>query len=183
METATARDRLRDLLRKRAVLRGDFVLSSGQHSNVYLDARLVTLSAEGSALVGAVLTDALADAAVDAVAGLTLGADPIVSSVAVVSGLQERPIDGLIVRKAAKGHGAGRRIEGPWHDGVRVAIVEDTVTTGASALDAARAVEEAGGRVAGFWALIDRDQGGRETIEATGLPFVAIFQAQELLAE
>lgn len=181
MDQATAYERLKALLRERAVLRGNFVLSSGRRSDVYLDARLVTLSAEGSGLVGTVLEEALSGAGVDAVAGLTLGADPIVASVAVVSGLRDRSIDGLIVRKTAKDHGAGRRIEGPWRDGTRVAVVEDTVTTGASALEAARAVEEAGGEVVGFWAIIDRKQGGREAIEATGKPFHALYDASELL--
>jgi orotate phosphoribosyltransferase len=172
---------LAGLLRRRAVLRGDFVLSSGQRSPYYLDARIVTLSAEGSALVGAVFLEALDGVHADAVAGLTLGADPIVSAIATYAGLCSRPIDGLIVRKAAKEHGAGRRIEGPWRSHLRVAVVDDTLTTGTSALQAARVVEEAGGTVCGIWALIDRGQGAREAIEAAGYTFRAIFLASELV--
>src|SRR5579884_2348473 len=118
------------LLRRDAVLYGDFVLSSGQRSSYYLDARRVTLSAAAAHLVGQVFVQRLAGQEIDAVGGLTLGADPIVSAIATVSGELGRPIDGLIVRKAAKEHGSGRRIEGPWREGVRVAVVEDTMTTG-----------------------------------------------------
>jgi orotate phosphoribosyltransferase len=170
------------ILRERAVLHGDFVLSSGQHSKVYLDARLVTLSARGSGLVGRVLLDALQGYEVDAVAGLAIGADPIVTAVAVLAGQDGRTIDALIVRKERKEHGAGRQIEGPWRDGMRVAVLEDTVTTGAALLQAAQAVQAAGGIVVGAWALIDREQGGRENLTAAGHQFHAVFTAAELLA-
>ncbi|MGI8827048.1 MAG: orotate phosphoribosyltransferase [Chloroflexota bacterium] len=181
MFDSSDRARLLALLREHAVLRGEFVLSSGTRSTVYLDARRVTLSARGSPLVGALLLDAIGD--VDAVAGPTLAADPIVTSVAVRAGLAGRQVDGLIVRKEAKVHGAGRRIEGPWRDGMTVAIVDDTSTTGASSLDAARAVAEAGGHVAGIWQLIDREQGAREAVEREGYTFWAAFTAGEVLEE
>jgi orotate phosphoribosyltransferase len=168
------------LLRQKAVLHGDFVLSSGQRSNVYLDARRVTLSAEGSVLVGRVFLDALGGAGAEAIAGLTLGADPIVAAIALMSGLDGLALDGLIVRKERKEHGAGRRIEGPWRPGLRVAVVDDTLTTGASSLSAARAVEEEGGHVCGVYALIDREQGARQAIERAGYAFHAIFTAAEL---
>jgi orotate phosphoribosyltransferase len=168
------------LLRERAVLCGDFILTSGRRSPYYLDARLVTLSAAGSRLVGLVLLSMLPDD-IDAVAGLTLGADPIVTAVALTSAQQGRPIDGLIVRKEAKTHGAGRRIEGPWRVGLRVAIVDDTLTTGGSSLQAAQAVVEEGGHVCGVYALIDREQGAREAIEAAGHPFYAAFTAAEII--
>lgn len=176
-----ARSALRTVLRERAVLRGEFVLSSGQRSSVYLDARLVTLSAAGSGLVGAVLLAALRPFDAQAVAGLAIGADPLVTAVALVSGMRGEPIDGLIVRKEAKAHGAGRRIEGPWRPGLRVAILEDTMTTGASSLQAAEAVTEAGGQVVCVLGLIDRQQGAREAIEQAGYPFGAVFTARELI--
>ncbi|HEX6507818.1 MAG TPA: orotate phosphoribosyltransferase, partial [Chloroflexota bacterium] len=97
------------------------------------------------------------------------------------SGSSGGALDGLIVRKERKEHGAGRRIEGPWRDGMRVAVVDDTLTTGASSLEAARAVEEAGGSVAAVYALIDREQGARAAIEAEGYPFHSVFTARELL--
>ncbi len=176
-----ARADLLKLLQERAVLWGDFILSSGLHSPYYLDARLVTLSAHGAPLVARVFLDCLPVAAIDAVAGLTIGADPIVSAIATLSGLDRTGIDALIVRKQAKGHGAGRRVEGPWREGIRVAIVDDTLTTGASSLDAARAIEEAGGRVQGIYALVDRAQGASEAAAAAGYAFTAIFTADEVL--
>jgi len=164
-------------------LRGDFVLSSGRRSSYYVDARLVTLSSEGSGLVGTVFCEALRDLEVQAVAGPTLGADPIVTAIAVISGLDGRGLDGFIIRKERKEHGTGRQIEGPWREGLRVAIVEDSLTTGASCLDAARAVEEAGGTVRAVLGLIDRQQGARDAIEAAGYPFGAIFTISDLLDE
>jgi orotate phosphoribosyltransferase len=169
------------MLRANAVLLGNFVLSSGKRSNYYLDARVVTLSAAGGALIGRVFCDLLEGTEVDAVAGLTLGADPIVTAISVISATRARPLDGLIVRKQAKGHGAGRRIEGPWRPGLRVAIVDDTLTTGASSLEAARAIEDAGGTVTGVWALIDRQEGAEEAIAAAGYRFETICRARELL--
>jgi orotate phosphoribosyltransferase len=172
---------LLEILRRDAVLRGDFVLSSGRRSSFYLDARRVTLSAASASLVGLVFLQHLQSLEIDAVAGLTLGADPIVSAIAVVSGERSHPLDGLIVRKASKEHGAGRRIEGPWREGVRVAVVEDTMTTGASALVAAEAVEEAGGKVRAVWGLVDREEGAREAVTRAGYEFGAIFSVGELI--
>jgi orotate phosphoribosyltransferase len=178
-----ARYRLLSLLRQEALLRGDFILSSGQHSTYYLDARRVTLSSRGSPLVGAVFLRALQDSGVEAVAGLSVGADPIVCAIAVTAGQRNLAIDGLIVRKEPKGHGTGRVLEGPWREGKRVAIVDDTLTTGASALQAARAVEDAGGEICGIWALIDRNQGARGAIEGAGYAFAAIFSSDEILED
>lgn len=175
-------DQLKLLLRREAVLRGDFILSSGQRSEWYLDARLVTLSSTGAWLVGRAFAECLHGHEVDAVAGLAIGADPIVAAIAAYSGSIDRRLDGLIVRKERKEHGTGRRIEGPWRDGLRVAVVDDTLTTGSSSLEAARAVEEAGGSVEGVYALIDREQGARAAVEGAGYPFVALFTARELLA-
>lgn len=176
-----ARSRLKQILRERAVIRGDFVLSSGRRSDYYLDARLVTLSAEGSGLVGHVLLSEITDSGAQAVAGLAIGADPVVASIAVVAGLMGQSVDGLIVRKEAKNHGTGQRVEGPLKPGMKVAIVEDTVTTGASCLSAARAVQDEGGRIVGVYALIDRDQGARKKFESEGYLYSAVFTHSELL--
>jgi orotate phosphoribosyltransferase len=180
-EVDAARSRLLEILRRRAVLRGDFLLSSGQHSTYYIDARQVTLSSEGSYLVAELFLRYWTSDQLDAVAGLAVGADPIVAAIATVAGLTGRSIDGVIVRKDAKAHGTGGRLVGPWSEGMRVAVVDDTFTTGASALVTARAIEEAGGHVVGVYALIDREQGAREAIEANGYSFTAIFRAKELL--
>jgi orotate phosphoribosyltransferase len=171
------------VLRRRAVLHGDFVLSAGGRSSHYIDARLVTLSSEGSVLVGQVFCEMLHDADVDAAAGLTVGADPIVTAIAVTSSTRDKPIEGLIVRKERKAHGTGHRIEGPFRPGMRVAVVDDTFTTGASALNAAEAIVEAGGTVVGVYALIDRGEGAREAIAAAGYPFTAIYPARELVGD
>lgn len=179
-DTRTA---LLSLLRDRALLHGEFILSSGQPSAYYLDARLVTLSAVGAPLVARAFLDALPLGQIDAVAGLTVGADPIVTSIAVLSGFEGRSIDALIVRKETKQHGTVRRIEGPWHKDRRVAIVDDTLTTGASSLQAAQTIVESGGTVCGVYALIDRGQGAGEAIQAAGYSFTSIFTAAEILQE
>jgi orotate phosphoribosyltransferase len=162
-------------------MHGDFVLSSGRRSRYYIDARLVTLSAEGAPLVGSIFLDAMRDTEIDAVAGLAIGADPIVAAITTVAGIAGRSIDGLIVRKEPKAHGAGGRLVGPWRERMRVAIVDDTFTTGASALTAAKAIEEAGGTVVGVFALIDREEGAREAIESDGYDFAVIYTADELI--
>lgn len=179
-EDGGARARLREMLRERAVLHGDFLLSSGSRSPYYLDARLVTLSSAGSLLVAETFLATL-PGGLDGVAGPSIGADPIVTAIALVSGVRRQPLDAFIVRGEQKGHGAGRRIEGPWRQGLRVAVVDDTLTTGRSCLEAASVVEEEGATVAGIYALIDRGQGAREAIEAAGYTYAPIFSAGELL--
>jgi len=141
----------------------------------------VTLSSSGSYLVGRMFMEVLQTTGIDAVAGLTLGADPIVSAIVTIAGLNGSSVDGLIVRKQAKEHGAGRRIEGPWRPGRRVAVVDDTLTTGSSALVAAKAITDEGGTVSGIYALVDREQGARQAIEAAGYPYTSLFTAEEIL--
>lgn len=163
------------------MLRGNFVLSSGGTSDVYVDARRVTLSGEGGRLVGAVVLDMLSGSKVDGVAGMTLGADPVVTAVAVMSACQVKPLDGLLVRKEAKEHGASKRVEGPLRPGMRVAVVEDTATTGRSALEAVAALREAGVTVESVITLIDREEGARQAVEASGLAFSTVFSIGEVL--
>lgn len=118
---------------------------------------------------------------VDSVGGLTLGADPISYAISYTSGLTDRPLRAFTVRKEAKTHGTGKLIEGPFQPGDRVVVIEDVITTGGSALRAVAAVQEAGGILAGVLALVDRQEGGREAIEAAGLKVVSLVTAQELL--
>jgi orotate phosphoribosyltransferase len=177
------RDDLLTLLRQHAVLHGDFVLASGQRSSYYLDARLVTLSAVGSRLVGRLMYDYLAADPPDAVGGMSLGADPIVTAITVTSALEGRAIDGLLVRKTAKTHGVHRRVEGPLRPSMRVVVVEDTVTTGNSPLAAVEAIRAEGGHVEHVLALIDREQGATERLRAEGLHFHAFYTAREILGE
>lgn len=181
----TAKDRLRSLLVRRSLRLGDFTLASGARSSYYIDARLTTMSAEGQALVGEVCLDAIENAGLDVsyVGGLTLGADPVTYAVAHESWSRDRPLDGFTVRKSAKSHGTGKRIEGGLPEGARTVVVEDTMTTGGSALEAIEVVREHGATVEALLVLVDRSEGGRETIESADVPVVAVFTAEELLAE
>jgi orotate phosphoribosyltransferase len=179
----SAREELRALVIERSLRRGDFVLSSGKRSSYYIDARLTTMSGPGQRLIGEFGLAALDDAGwnVRSVGGLTLGADPVAYAIAHTAALHGRMLDAFTVRKEAKTHGAGRLIEGVFESGWSVAVIEDTITTGESALKAVRAVREAGGDVAGVFALVDREEGGAERIGSEGLTIRTLFKASELL--
>jgi orotate phosphoribosyltransferase len=171
------------LLRERSLTRGDFVLSSGLRSSYYIDARITTMSGKGQLLIGRLglaMLDALGWAP-DLVGGLTLGADPFAYAIAHAAALQGRTLDAFTVRKEVKSHGAGRQIEGTFTPGARVVVVEDTITTGDSALRAAAVIREAGGVITGVLALVDRQEGGTSRIEEAGFAVSALFTARELL--
>ncbi|TAD80868.1 MAG: orotate phosphoribosyltransferase [Oscillatoriales cyanobacterium] len=174
------RDRLLELLCSFAYREGDFVLSSGQKSSYYINCKPVTLHPEGALATGRLLLSMLS-ADVDAVAGLTLGADPIVTAVSVVSALGDRPIPALIVRKEAKGHGTMAYIEGPTlSEGAKVVVLEDVVTTGKSAMQAVERLRGAGYKVDRILSLIDREQGGAEFYRSVGLDFEAVFTIKDI---
>lgn len=174
---------LQELLRERSLKRGDFVLASGKRSNYYIDARLTTMSGRGQVLIGRLGLAALDDAGwrPQAVGGLTLGADPIAYAIAHAAASSDRAIDAFTVRKEAKTHGTAKLIEGTFAEGMDVVIAEDVITTGDSALRAAAAVRTAGGHVLGILAVVDREEGGRDKIEAAGYPVVALTRVSELL--
>lgn len=174
---------LRSLLIERSVRRGDFVLASGQRSSYYVDARLTTMSGRGQVLIGRLGLAAIDEAGWQpaAVGGLTLGADPIAYAIAHAASYSGRSIDAFTVRKEAKGHGAGKLIEGGFETGMSVVVVEDVITTGDSALRAAQSVAAAGGRVLGIIAVVDREEGGRERIEAAGYSVRSLARVSELL--
>ena len=178
----TDSERLVTMLATRSARRGHFVLASGRSSTLYIDARLTTMSPDGLALIGPLGLAALErrDWVVDAVGGLTLGADPIAYAISYASASSARPRRAFTVRKEAKTHGTGKLIEGPFRAGDRVAVVEDVITTGGSALRAIEAVRAAGGDVVGVLALVDRDEGGREAIEEQGIPVTALVRAEEI---
>ncbi|GMR13080.1 MAG: orotate phosphoribosyltransferase [Gemmatimonadota bacterium] len=182
MNRSSDRQRLQALLTERSVQVGDFTLSSGARSTYYVDARLTTMSAEGQALVGRVGYEAIRGAGWDPthVGGLTLGADPVSYAIAHHSWVVGAPIDAYTVRKEAKVHGTGKRIEGGLPANARVVVIEDAITSGASALDAVSAVRDHGVRVLGVFCLVDRDEGGRERIEAAGCAVVAAFLGPDL---
>ena len=176
------RNTLKDLLLTRSVQRGDFLLASGRRSSVYIDARLTTMSGDGLAVIGGLGLDRFAARGWSprAVGGLTLGADPIAHALALTARHRGRLLDAFTVRKQAKDHGTGKRIEGCFAAGYAVVIVEDVLTTGRSALDAVSAVEAEGGQVLGVLAVVDRQEGGREAIERAGFPVEALLSATDL---
>jgi orotate phosphoribosyltransferase len=177
-------DRLLTLLAERSARRGHFTLASGRQSTLYIDARLTTMSPDGLSLIGPLGFEALRASGwgVAAVGGLTLGADPVSFAIAYASAVAGAPLRAFTVRKEAKAHGTGRLIEGPFRAGDRVAVIEDVITTGGSALRAADAIRAAGGLVAGVLALVDREEGGREALEAAGLPVLALARASDIVA-
>ncbi len=202
------RESLLDLIATHSFKLGDFTLSSGQKSDYYIDCRTTTLHAEGGRLAGLVLYEEIRDnfPTAQAVGGLTMGADPLVSNTASASAWAaadyaevielaeememeagdegEAPalIHGFLVRKAEKAHGTGRRVEGFLKPGADVVIVDDVCTTGGSTITAIEATRAAGMNVVGILCLVDREQGGRKSIEAAAgdAPFIAIFTASDV---
>ena len=184
-----SRSELRSLLLAKSVKTGDFTLASGAKSNLYVDCRVTTLDPRGAVLVGQQMhqlvraEEAKRGIKVDALGGLTLGADPISLSTAMTSSMagDATPIRCFVVRKEAKGHGRGKRIEGNFSAGDSVVVVDDVITTGDSTLKAIQAIEEEGGKVAFALILVDRQEGGRENIESKGYPVVAAYTRAELI--
>jgi orotate phosphoribosyltransferase len=179
-DLTSRRQFLLDLFCQLAYKEGDFVLSSGQRSTYYINGKQVTLHPHGALAVGRLLLSML-PADTQAVAGLTLGADPIVSAVSVVSAYENRSIPALIIRKESKGHGTMAYIEGPSLPAeAKVVVLEDVVTTGQSAMKAVERLREAGYTVEQVMALVDRQQGGAELYQSAGLKFEAVFTIQEI---
>jgi orotate phosphoribosyltransferase len=178
------RNDLITLLATRSAKRGNFTLASGRQSSLYIDARITTMSPEGLALIGPLGYAAIRDAGwrADAVGGLTLGADPIACAIAYASASTEAPLRAFTVRKEPKTHGTGRLIEGPFQSGDSVVVIEDTITTGGSALRAIEAVRGGGGSIVGVLALVDREEGGREALEAHGHRVISLALASEITA-
>jgi orotate phosphoribosyltransferase len=176
----TLRNKLLDLFCQLAYQEGDFVLSSGQPSSYYINGKQVTLHPQGALAIGRILLSLLPPDT-QAVAGLTLGADPIVSAVSVVSAYEHRPIPALIIRKEAKGHGTKAYIEGPnLPTGANVVVLEDVVTTGQSAMKAVERLKAADYTVNQVISLVDRQQGGAEFYQSVGLEFQAVFTISEI---
>lgn len=177
------RNELLALLAARSAKRGTFTLASGRQSSLYIDARITTMSPEGLSLIGPLGLEAIEARGwkVDAVGGLTLGADPIACAVSYASASSGAPVRAFTVRKEPKTHGTGKLIEGAFQSGDRVAVIEDTITTGSSARKAVEAVRAAGGTVVGVLALVDREEGGREALEADGLEVISLTRAAEIV--
>ncbi len=176
------KERLREILLAKSVVRGrQFTLASGKTSDFYVDARVTTLDAEGAALCGRIFFQMLADYPIEAVGGYSIGADPIVAAIAVISHQQGRPLPAFIIRKEEKSHGTRKMIEGNFRSGMRVALFDDVITSGGSIIKGARQVEAEGGKVEVVMAVLDRQEGGREAIEGHGYRFQPIFTKKDLL--
>jgi orotate phosphoribosyltransferase len=186
---SSPKEELRALLLKKSVYDGEFTLASGAKSDFYVDARLTTLDPRGAHLIGRVGWELVKDTMTrlgqlaSAVGGLTLGADPVALSIGMAAQEDDpsTPLQVFTVRKKAKEHGRLKRIEGNFSAGDSVVVVDDVITTGGSTLQAIEAIEEAGGRVAFVIVLVDRQEGGRETIEKLGYRVFPIFTRADLM--
>lgn len=178
----TDRDLLAELLHRRSIRHGDFVLASGARSAYYIDCRPSTMSAEGQALIGRLGLAALRARGwrPAAVGGLTMGADPVAYAIARASADAPPALDAFSVRKQAKEHGTGKRVEGNFAAGQAVVVIEDVITSGGSALQAIEAIRAEGGEVLGVLAVVDREQGGRAKLEAAGFAVETLITATEL---
>lgn len=185
MTLPTPREQLRDLITELAVVRGRVTLASGKEADYYVDLRRITLHHAAAPLVGHLLLDALEEAGfgpaeVDAVGGLTLGADPVAAALLHAAASRGLELDAFVVRKESKAHGLQRRIEGPEVAGKNVVAVEDTSTTGSSVLTAVEALREAGANVVAVAVIVDRDTGAREKVGAEGLPYLYLYGLADL---
>jgi orotate phosphoribosyltransferase len=179
------RTQLANLLRTKSLVRGEFTLSSGKKSNYYMDCKLTTLDPEGALLTGYCVLEMLDEMGVqpDAIGGLSMGADPLVTAAGVVSAIEKRPLPGFLVRKKAKEHGRQKQIEGLENPrGRKVAILDEVCTTGGSTQEAIEAAEREGCEVVAVISLVDREEGGSEMLRAK-YNYRSIFTARELLAE
>jgi orotate phosphoribosyltransferase len=173
------REALKALVREKALKFGDFTLASGRRSNYYLDCRLVTLDSTGAPLIAEGVLDLLIDDLPDLVGGMAIGADPITASIVTLAGVRNIPLRGIMVRKEAKQHGTGRFVEGPFHEGESIAIVEDSLTTGGSSMLAIDRCEAVGLKVKRVLAIVDRLEGAREAFAARGYELTTLFTVRD----
>jgi orotate phosphoribosyltransferase len=181
------RDELKQLIRARSFGRGKIKLASGRESDFYFDLRPTTLHSAGATFIGEMVVDALADVEADALGGLEMGAVPIATAAAIAAHRRGRALKTFFVRKQPKDHGERKRVEGlpkgETLNGRRIVIVEDVTTTGGSAMQAIRAVREDGAEVVLVLSIVDRQEGATEAFAAEGVPFRALFTAEEFLRE
>jgi orotate phosphoribosyltransferase len=179
----TDHEQLVRLLAARSARRGTFTLASGRQSTLYIDARLTTMTPDGQRLIGRLGLQAIRAVGwmADAVGGLTLGADPIAYAICHTSADDTHPLRAFTVRKEPKAHGTGKQVEGPLTAGDKVVVVEDVITTGGSAARAVEVLRREGAIPIGILALVDREEGGRERLEALDLPVRALTTATDIL--
>jgi len=173
-------DELKELVKRDAVRYGKFILASGRESDFYVDLRKVTLHPKGAALIGELIFDRIRDRQVDAVGGMSIGADPIATATSLAAYRSGTEIMAFLVRKAAKDHGTRNLVEGPVVPGQRVVVVEDVITTGASTLTAIEQIKGAGLSIEMVVAILDRCEGGREAIEAQGFEVHSLLKRTDL---
>lgn len=184
-------DALKSILLAKSVRTGTFTLASGKESDLYIDCRVTTLDPVGANLVGELGWEAVRariaaeGLKIDAIGGMTMGADPISLAVGMTSARlhPDEALQVFTVRKEPKGHGRGKQIEGNFKDGDTVIVVDDVITTGGSTIKAIDAIEREGGKVAFALVLVDRSEGGREAIEARGIPVLSLYTRKTLLGE
>jgi orotate phosphoribosyltransferase len=179
-DIAADRARLLEIVKAKAIVHGRVTLSSGREADYYVDLRRITLDGEAAPLVGRVMRELTSDLEFDAVGGLTLGADPVATSMLHAAAAAGQRLDAFVVRKSGKAHGLQQRIEGPSIAGRRVLIVEDTSTTGASPLEAANAAREAGATVVAVATIADRATGAAAVFADAGLPYRFVYGLTEL---
>ncbi len=178
------KNRLARILYEKSYLEGDFTLTSGRKSDYYFDCRQSSLHPEGAYLIGRIFLSMLDGMDVQAVAGMTMGGDPLVTAASVVAFENGRFLPALIVRKEAKAHGTGRAVEGLANvaEGQRVVVLEDVVSTGGSVIKACKRIEDAGMKVAAVFCILERGEGGARALAEAGYPLKAIFTRPELVA-
>ena len=181
-KTVELRERLFTLLKERAFRRGRIVLASGRESDFYFDMKPAMLDPDGAALMAELILQQLQDVTADCIGGLEMGAVPLIAPVAMRSVAFGRRLPGFFVRKAVKDHGTKKRVDGADIAGKTVVILEDVTTTGGSAMDAVKAVTEAGAKVALVISILDRGEGAAELYAKAGIPFTSLFRAEEFLA-
>lgn len=184
-----AKDELLQILLAKSIKTGHFILASGKESDLYCDCRVTTLDARGANLIGELGWQLVQEEilpkfpGVEAIGGMTMGADPISLAIGMYSASSPRPLKIFTVRKEAKDHGRGKRIEGNFAPGQQVIVVDDVITTGGSTLKAIDAIEAEGGKVVAALVLVDREEGGREAIEARGVPVFPLFTRKSIFGD
>ena len=187
MPNEDLRSQLKSILLDKSVRTGEFTLASGKTSDLYIDCRVTAMDPTGATLIGKLgwetVKEKIAELGIEAqsIGGMTLGADPISLAVGMTSASEEKPLQAFTVRKEPKGHGKGKQIEGNFTEGDTIVIVDDVITTGGSTLKAADVLEASGAKIAFALVLVDREEGGREAIEARGIPVVSLFSRSTLL--
>lgn len=181
--TEVSRNKLFALLKTKAFRRGRVILASGRESDFYFDMKPAMLDPDGAVLMADLILQQLQRVTADCIGGLEMGAVPLIAPVAMRSREFGRSLPGFFVRKTVKDHGTKKRVDGNDIAGKTVVILEDVTTTGASAMDAVKAVEEAGAKVALVLSILDRGEGAAELYAKAGIPFKSLFRAEEFLRD